>query len=97
MNLPEQNLLKELVRSGMRIHWIPDEETAKNVTVVGNHPAEHGLCAYFGTGQYAALDNCELNDFAMVSRLTYATRALKSAHNLSTHMKFAANRNQLTT
>jgi hypothetical protein len=69
MNEAEQNLLRELVLSGMQVFWIPDEDTAKKVLSVTKRADEFCLCANFSGGEYAALDNAEMDSFAIVTRL----------------------------
>ncbi|EIQ01093.1 hypothetical protein OpiT1DRAFT_05661 [Opitutaceae bacterium TAV1] len=61
------------------ICWSPDEYTARKVIGIGRPLTTGGLfedepepseCAFFANGEYVALYNTELDDFAVVKRFS---------------------------
>lgn len=71
MNDKEIEILKNALRSNNTVMWNPDEKTARIVQRISTHKEEDdndSLCAIFWNGQYIALYNCDLSEFAMVTR-----------------------------
>ena len=69
MTEQEQQKLAAITKT-QNVFWSPDENTCLKVMSVTNRADEHGLCANFSGGQYAALDGCEPNDFLVGERLS---------------------------
>lgn len=70
MTLLEQEQLKREVELRSLVLWLPEfGGVAERVTTVKHSNEEDGMVAWFTSGKYAALDNCELDDFIVGRRL----------------------------
>lgn len=71
MNDIQIEKLKSYIRIGHKIAWNPNSTTCRIVVGINKH-AEEGddeMCAIFSNGEYAALYNCDLSEFAIIQRL----------------------------
>ena len=75
MSDDEIQIITDRMKEGKAIYWVPDNTTCRKVISVTERlfedPEENevGLCANFLSGEYVALYNCDLSDFAILERL----------------------------
>lgn len=61
----------ECLKRALKTHevmWIPDSLTARTIKLIGSNSDEPSPVAYFENGEFLALDNCVISEFAKVER-----------------------------
>jgi len=69
MTTHEEQTLRKLVNEDLKmvVWWPQDKAEARRVHIVQRKAGEPSLCAVFANGEYAALYNCGLDEFKLVT------------------------------